>query len=112
MYRVAAIENNVIINVLKADTIDAVNALSTMLPEVELFITETEETNKAMVNGLVRSGKFYPCAPYPSWQFDEDALVWKAPEPEPSVPEGKYSLWNENSVSWEILDIPVFVEEE
>lgn len=112
MYRVAAIKNNVIVNVLRADTMDAVDSLPVLLPEIDVFVIETDETNKAMVNGLVRAGKFYPAAPYASWQFNEQSLVWEAPEPEPTIPEGKYLLWDEDSTSWNILDIPVFVEED
>lgn len=54
---------------------------------------------------------FIPPKPYPSWVLDEAIGLWVAPVARPEQ-DGIY-LWNENSVSWTLVDIevPVIIEE-
>jgi hypothetical protein len=47
--------------------------------------------------------------PYPSWILDENTCDWKAPIPIPEVPEEKLAMWNEDTLSWEIIDKPLFI---
>ena len=45
---------------------------------------------------------------FDSWILDEEGCYWKPPvDPEytkDSVPEGKICLWNESTISWELVD--------
>jgi hypothetical protein len=53
---------------------------------------------------------FIPPKPvmFNSWVLDEEGCYWKPPvDPEytkDSVPEGKICLWNESTLSWELVD--------
>lgn len=40
--------------------------------------------------------------PYESWIFDTKKYSWKAPEPYPT--DGFSYLWNEETMSWELMD--------
>lgn len=43
--------------------------------------------------------------PYPSWLLD-DKFDWQAPVPKPDLSEDQYCIWNEDTVSWDVLTKP------
>jgi hypothetical protein len=47
---------------------------------------------------------FYAPKPFASWILDEDTCTWNAPTPMP-VEEGKFFTWNEDTTSWEEIDL-------
>ena len=56
---------------------------------------------------------FLPPQPYPSWLLNEETLDWYPPTPRPdTVTEGYYLNWNEETTSWEELEIPPAPEPE
>jgi len=45
---------------------------------------------------------FIPPKPYASWTLDNASCLWEAPVPMPA--DGKAYKWNEETLSWEVLD--------
>ena len=45
---------------------------------------------------------FIPPKPYASWTLDNASCLWEAPVPMPA--DGKAYKWNEETLSWELLD--------
>ena len=45
---------------------------------------------------------FIPPKPFESWLFNDNMLDWYPPVPYPE--DGKYYIWNEDSVNWEMVD--------
>ena len=45
---------------------------------------------------------FIPPKPYASWTLDNASCLWEAPVPMPA--DGKAYRWNEETLSWEVLD--------
>ena len=45
---------------------------------------------------------FIPPKPYASWTLDNASCLWEAPVPMPA--DGKDYRWNEETLSWEVLD--------
>jgi hypothetical protein len=45
---------------------------------------------------------FIPPQPYASWTLDNASCLWEAPVPMPA--DGKDYRWNEETLSWEVLD--------
>ena len=45
---------------------------------------------------------FIPPKPYTSWTLDNASCLWEAPVPMPA--DGKAYRWNEETLSWEVLD--------
>jgi hypothetical protein len=45
---------------------------------------------------------FIPPKPYASWTLDDASCLWEAPVPMPA--DGKAYRWNEETLSWEVLD--------
>lgn len=44
---------------------------------------------------------FYAPKPYPSWTLNEDTCFWEAPVAKPD--EASAYVWNEDTLSWDIL---------
>jgi hypothetical protein len=56
---------------------------------------------------------FLPPQPFASWLLNEETLDWYPPTPRPeTVTEGYYLNWNEETTSWEELEIPPAPEPE
>ena len=66
--------------------------------ETDFLKTYTNQ-NPAYIDGYYTNGYFYPPQPFPSWLLDEETCRWKAPVPMPT--DGKFYIWNEETVSWE-----------
>ena len=53
---------------------------------------------------------FIPPKPFNSWILNEDTCTWDAPIPRPETiegPDAKIYVWNEESLAWDELAIPV-----
>lgn len=48
---------------------------------------------------------FYAPQPYPSWTLNESTWTWEAPVPVPT--DGKMYLWDEPTLSWVEIVVPV-----
>ncbi len=51
---------------------------------------------------------FLPPKPFNSWVLNETKGEWEAPIERPVVSTDKVAIWDEDSLSWEIQDLPVF----
>jgi hypothetical protein len=47
---------------------------------------------------------FIPPQPFPSWVFDTTIYQWQAPENYPE--DGLPYEWNEETLAWELIDLP------
>jgi hypothetical protein len=45
---------------------------------------------------------FIPQKPYSSWRLNDDTCKWEPPAPMPD--DNKLYLWNENTLSWDVID--------
>lgn len=99
MARFAIISNDVVENVVEAESFDVVQLL---LPVAEI-LPESEETGVAYIGQrFFRAlGKFEPVKPYPSWTFDEEEFKWVAPKQPKSADE---TIWDEPAGEWITLD--------
>jgi hypothetical protein len=94
MTNFAIIENNLVTNVLFAESSSDVTA-ATGLTCVEV----TESTGNPAIGGTYDSkkSKFIPIQPYASWTLTADN-VWIAPVAHPE--DGKSYYWDEPTTSW------------
>jgi len=52
--------------------------------------------------------QFIPFSPYPSWIYDPITAMWEPPVPMPyPVPKGYIYVWNEETLSWDLVLRPV-----
>lgn len=60
--------------------------------------------NFAGVGFTYDTGKdaFIPQKPHSSWRLNDDTCMWEPPTPMPD--DNKLYLWNENTLSWDVID--------
>jgi hypothetical protein len=46
---------------------------------------------------------FIPPKPYPSWILNEDTALWESPTSYPN--DGESYIWNEETTSWQLLEL-------
>jgi len=51
---------------------------------------------------------FIPWQPYPSWTFTSEIYDWSPPVPVPD--DGKMYSWDEDTLSWELIDFEFYYE--
>lgn len=83
------VENNVIVNIIVAESLEAAKSV------VGENIIEQEDSEQFGVGFYYENGNWIAPQPYPSWI--RDGLKWKAPIEYPD--NGLYE-WDENSESW------------
>lgn len=110
----AKVENNVVVDVIKAeyDFIDS-------LPDREKWVRTSYNTHggKHVIDGKLplrmnyagigytfdpsrgQYGAFIPPRPFPSWTLNQDTCLWEPPTPYPSGEEVVY-VWDEPTTSW------------
>ena len=49
---------------------------------------------------------FIPPKPYASWTLNEGTCYWEPPVPQPAAQDGVYYTWNEETQSWNTVEIP------
>lgn len=52
---------------------------------------------------------FYGVQPFPSWTLNEDSCFWEPPIPKPEndLENGIIYRWNENNLSWDLVNEPI-----
>lgn len=97
MSKFAIIENNAVVNLAEAESIQI---MGLVMPEAELVVEETQSTGMAYIGAEYRSakGKFVPMQVYPSWTWNERKFAWVAPTAEPA--DGGPFYWDEETLSW------------
>lgn len=95
--------NDLISNVVVADTDKAATILEKLIPKAKSIILVTDVTGPAIIGGDVFRGKFRPPSPFSSWHWDENNWSWAAPVPYPE--DGSVYTWIEDEQSWiEVVD--------
>jgi hypothetical protein len=95
MFKFAEIENDIVTNVVIANSLED-------LPNTRTFITVTNLTGEALLNSTYDSSNnifIIPC-PYTSWSFNYSTKQWEAPIPKPSDFGEIMYEWNEDNTSW------------
>ena len=87
----AKIEDGVVVNIILCSDSEISSQNGT-------HIKVTDETNKAVIGYEynLEKNKFKSWQPFPSWELNEDTLLWEAPI---AKPEGA-TIWNEQNQSW------------
>jgi hypothetical protein len=99
MFKFAEIENNIVTNVVIANSLED-------LPNTRTFVIITNLTGEASPNSTYDSSNniFIVPSPHPSWLFNYSTKQWEAPTPKPSdFGEVRYE-WNEANTSWIIVN--------
>ncbi|NBU22880.1 MAG: hypothetical protein EBS38_03060 [Actinobacteria bacterium] len=102
MARFAIVDNSIVESVVIAD--EGSESVLAIMFEDKLPIMETELTGTAWVGSEVVDGKFKPAQPFSSWVFDDASFSWQAPEQMPSIGDMQATYWNEETLSWVIVD--------
>lgn len=92
---IAILSNNIVENVIVADSIDA--ALN-VIGDADMIVV-TDATGPAYIGGDFYEGRFREPRPYPSWEWNNNN--WEPSTPYPS--DENIYLWNENQRKWELL---------
>jgi hypothetical protein len=92
-------KNNIVINVVKADSIEwCENNLTGTCEETK--IDGSIRKNYAGIGYTYDEDRdaFIPPKPFDSWLLDEDTCNWNPPVPYPN--DDKMYTWNEETISW------------
>jgi hypothetical protein len=96
MSRYAVIENDVVVNVILADTQEIAEQVSG-----KICIEYTEENPLAIDwYWMEEAGKYISPTTYASWTYNLLLNSWVPPIEMP-VEDGKYFTWNEELISWD-----------
>ena len=112
-------ENNLVTNVIKG--IEETELIEGLSPEEWYGKFQGQRCIRTSINNRIRKnfagiGTYYdeerdafiPIKPFDSWILNEDTCLWYAPIPMPEIEEpysGKYYIWNENLLNWELSDL-------
>lgn len=107
-------ENNIVTEVIVG--IDETELIDGKSPEIWYGEFRNQRCVRTSYNGNIRKNfagigysydealdAFVPIKPYPSWLLDEDTARWYPPLPYPN--DGESYVWNEETQSWDILEI-------
>lgn len=101
MANYAVIDNQKVINVIVADSIEVAEEITG-----KTCIEYTEEVPLGIDWYWNDTADTYIMpAPFSSWAYNYELKVWEAPTPMPTLSEGQYCNWNEETTSWEIIDL-------
>jgi hypothetical protein len=96
----AVIENNKVVNTIVADSKEIAESLT------EKECVEYNENNLAHVGGDYSEGYFYIPQPFPSWTKENGQWISPTPKPEDDLENSIFYGWNEETLSWDELNIP------
>lgn len=88
----ALIENGVVINIIRADELVAVQHF---FPGFDV-IEPTDETKMPIIGLRWNGSKFEQFQPHESWTWDENLFEYVPPTPKP---EGDF-IWSEEEMAW------------
>lgn len=74
----ALVRNEIVTNYIVADSL---NEVTTAFPD-DVVIEMTEELTPAYIHGRWDGVRFYPPAPGPDWQWNDEIGEWVAPLPD------------------------------
>lgn len=101
-FAVVRVEDNVVENVIVAETYNVAN-LFFMDNDSVYLVEESEETGIACVGQPIIDGTFVPFKQYESWLWNSESWSWEPPLPMPD--DNNVYEWDESSLSWEQLDL-------
>jgi hypothetical protein len=106
-------ENNFVTEVIVG--IDETELIEDLDPETWYGLFRNQTCKRTSYNGNIRKNyagigfsydevldAFIPPKPFDSWLLDEDSCLWIPPIEAPS--DGFTYNWNEDSLSWELMD--------
>ena len=96
MKRYAVIENSVVVNLIMADS----KEIAEEIIGKECIEAENLQIviDSVLVGGVLK--------PYASWVLNDEGK-WVPPMPYPDlVGTGKYAVWNEENINYELFDLP------
>lgn len=97
MANFAIIENNIVTNVVVADSLEDAQSAN---PDKILF---DADSLGIAVGSFKENNIWYPAKPFNSWIWNEEDLRWIAPVSPPEDDKAYY--WNEDIVNWSELVI-------
>ena len=97
MKNFAIIENDIVTNVIFANSLDDAKKIAQNNTCVEL-----KELEIAYVNGHYDGTKFYPSSPFISWIWNNDKKDWEAPIAKPTIKTNEWTdyHWDEENKNW------------
>jgi hypothetical protein len=103
MSRFAIIENNVVVNLAEAESIEV---MGLVMPDIELVLEVTEITGEPFIGGEYRPDvkRFIPYKSYESWIWNEESWSWNPPVAYPA--DGNMYRWDEEIENWIELAVP------
>jgi hypothetical protein len=106
MSRFAIIENDVVINLAEAESIEI---MGLVLPDAELVLEITDATGEPYIGGEYRPDvqKFIPYKSYDSWVWNEESWSWNSPVAYPT--DGNMYRWDEEIENW--VELAISAEE-
>jgi hypothetical protein len=97
MIKFAVIENNIVTNIIVAESkLDAEQITN-------LLCVEIIDERHASIGATYDDGHFITEPLYPSWIYDRTTKNFKPPVEYPDVDENERYIWNENTLSWDLL---------
>ena len=101
MANYAVIDNQTVINTIVADSLEVAQEVTG-----QTCIEYTDEAPLG-VNWYwdTTANAYIQPAPYASWVYNYELKAWEAPTPMPEPEEGQYCVWNEETVSWNLISI-------
>lgn len=112
MAHFAKIENNIVIQVIVADTqewCETVLGGEWLQTSFNTYRGKHKEGGKPLRKNFASIGytydrerdAFIPPQTFPSWVFDEDSCNWEAPVKKPKFKKNVLCRWNEDIKNWE-----------
>ena len=98
MIKFAVIKDDVVTNIIVAESQADAEQLTNLL-----CIDITDERH-AIIGATYSNGHFITNPPYPSWEYDEVTKNFMPPVDYPDVDENERYVWNESTLSWDLLD--------
>ena len=103
MANYAVIDNGTVINTIVADSLEVAQEVTG-----QTCIEYTDEAPLG-INWYwdATADAYIMPAPYASWVYNYELKVWEAPTPMPTPEEGQSYNWNEETTSWDLVNLPV-----
>jgi hypothetical protein len=103
MAKYAVINNKTVINIISADSLEVAQEVT---GNVCIEYTDEAPLQISWYWDDTANNYIMP-APYTSWIYNYELKTWQAPTPMPEAEDGKFYNWNEETISWDLLNIDV-----
>jgi len=101
MAKYAVINNEKVINIIVADSLEIAQEVTGSIC-IEYTSEAPLEINWYWDD---TANNYIMPAPHTSWIYNYESKVWQAPTPMPEAEDGKFYNWNEETTSWDLLNI-------